>query len=221
MTFPTAQGFFKCSVASSTNAPLEWESATVESSSAPPGTSFSFRSTSVGNDNFNNTAFLQGTVSSAGTYAWAFVLTGGPYTSRRSGEIVIGAFVPPPNAPTISPVPNFVWTVGQSVTGLGFPGGTGGRAPLSNTLIGSLPAGVSYSIVGGDFRFAGTPTATQAAREYTARVTDANNLSDRETFTIRVVSPPVSAGTTPVTRISTATTPVRRISQGTTLLWSR
>ena len=64
------------------------------------------------------------------------------------------------------------------------PAATNGNEPLTYTLAGSLPTGVSFNA---ETRvLSGTPTVTQSAKTYTYQVRDQDGDQDTEKFTIKV-----------------------------------
>lgn len=199
MSAPTAGSSFSCYVTGVTNSPIEWKTAVdplgdtiLSGVLVPLGTSLRFESTELSNGNFNNFCYLEGTIATAGVYDWAFFLQDTPYTQSRSGTIEVVSSTPTPPSdpmPTLPPIAEgLVWTVGNSVDGLVIPGGTGGDAPLTNSIVEDLPDGVTVSQNSdGDLEFAGIPTTAQAAMIYTARVEDDDGDTDEETFTIEIL----------------------------------
>ena len=94
-------------------------------------------------------------------------------------------------------VANQVYIQGLAITDLVLPAATGGTAPLTYNLVGARPAGLNFDLP--TRTLSGIPTAAQAATTYTWRVTDANSVTDEETFTIQVdadVPPAFPASTT-------------------------
>ena len=80
------------------------------------------------------------------------------------------------------------FTVGTEVS-LSLPNATGGTQPYNITLTPELPAGLTFSSIGGAYGFiGGTPTTPTVPRLYTYTCTDATGAFVSLTFTITVTS---------------------------------
>ena len=82
------------------------------------------------------------------------------------------------------------WTRNVAIAALTLPEATGGNGALSYRLEGTLPAGVRFDAA--TRRITGAPTATQAAAEYTWKVTDSDTVNPETvelTFSIEVILP--------------------------------
>ena len=85
--------------------------------------------------------------------------------------------------PDLGSVSNLTW-VQNIATSVTLPTATGGDAPLTYSIVGTLPTGVTFAA--STRILSGTPSATQAPTTYTYRVRDANGDEDSESFTIDV-----------------------------------
>ena len=120
---------------------------------------------------------------SAKTYTWR--VTDSDVTSPDSDSDSFKITVEPDNVPALTdPIEDQLWKVGEPVS-LTLPGATGGDPPLSYSLTGTLPSGVTRS----GFVVSGTPTAAQDAVTHFWRVTDSDATSpdwDLDLLTITV-----------------------------------
>ena len=73
------------------------------------------------------------------------------------------------------------------------PDATGGNAPLTYSLSGTLPQGMSYTEANGKRLITGTPSATQTAKTYTYKVRDVDGDEATSVFSITVVTDPLTA----------------------------
>ena len=102
-------------------------------------------------------------------------------------------------APLVLPDPDDqFYPVDTAIAALTLPEATGGSGDLTYTLTGTLPAGLSFDAA--SRRLSGTPTTVTSATTLTYTVTDANDASISQTFTVIVAaatpeSPVFSAGT--------------------------
>ena len=87
--------------------------------------------------------------------------------------------------PTLSSVSDQSWLKGEAVS-MTLPESSGGDSPLTYSLAGSLPAGVSFAAA--TRVLSGTPTGTQDAATYTYKVEDKNGDEATQTFTIEVTN---------------------------------
>ena len=108
------------------------------------------------------------------------------FTQTQTFTIVV-------TAPAITFTPttfaNQSWTVGTAVA-LTLPAGSGGVGTLTPSLIGTLPAGVTFTA--GTRALAGNPTAVFASATFTYTMTDAEGESEDITFTIVVAAAAVA-----------------------------
>ena len=81
------------------------------------------------------------------------------------------------------------------------PMASGGTAPLTYSVVGSLPTGVTFTAA--SRTLSGTPSAVQAAATYTYKVEDKNGSEDTDEFTIAVTSVPAKMSTPTLTIVST------------------
>ena len=89
------------------------------------------------------------------------------------------------SSPTLSATADQAWVTDSAVT-LTLPAASNGNSPLTYTLAGSLPTGVTFTA---DTRvLTGTPTATQTAVSYTYKVRDRNGDEATDIFTIAVAA---------------------------------
>ncbi|WP_244547704.1 putative Ig domain-containing protein [Bradyrhizobium sp. OK095] len=89
--------------------------------------------------------------------------------------------------------------------------GGGGTAPLSFSVSPALPAGLTYSTSNGSI--SGTPTATIGATTFTVTVTDANNATATNTFSLTVngavvATTAIPSTALPINQVVTPFTPV-------------
>ena len=89
------------------------------------------------------------------------------------------------STPTLSSIADQNWAKDVAVS-LTLPAATGGDAPLTYSLGGSLPTGVSFTAA--TRVLAGTPSALKSATTYTYKVEDANGDEASDKFTIAVVA---------------------------------
>ena len=87
--------------------------------------------------------------------------------------------------PSLTAPSNQSWVKGIQVS-VTLPTASGGDAPLTYSVVGSLPGTVSFAA--SSRKLSGTPSATQSATTYTYKVRDANGDEDTETFTIEVTN---------------------------------
>ena len=147
------------------------------------------------------TRTLSGTPSAAQaatTYTWRVTDTDGD-TAEREFTITVEAA----GTLTLSgTVGDLQFVLNTAISNLVLPSATGGRAPLTYTLEGTLPDGLQYDSA--TRTLSGTPTRLQQRASYTWRVTDAVGNTDSQTFGITVVesSEPDANIPEPATRIS-------------------
>ena len=89
------------------------------------------------------------------------------------------------SSPTLPSVEDIVW-VKDIADGIYLPPATGGDAPLTYSLSGDLPDGITFRKIGANHFLWGTPTVTQSETTYTYKVRDANGDEDTEEFTLTV-----------------------------------
>ena len=97
------------------------------------------------------------------------------------------------NTPTLGSVADQNWVKDLAVS-ITLPAASGGDTPLTYSLAGDMPTGVSFDA--SSRVLSGTPTATQNAKTYTYKVEDANGSEVTDEFTIAVEndsSPTLSA----------------------------
>ena len=107
-----------------------------------------------------------------------------PLTATTATGTVEGYTVA--NGPTldIGEPADLTWTAGTKISPLRLPQASGGVAPYTYSLDGTLPEGISFQA---DMRrLSGTPSMVQSATEMTWKVEDAAGGMDAETFTITV-----------------------------------
>ncbi len=134
----------------------------------------------------------------ATTYTWRVTDTDGD-TAEREFTITVEAA----GTLTLSgTVGDLQFVLNTAISNLILPSATGGRAPLTYTLEGTLPDGLQYDSA--TRTLSGTPTRLQQRASYTWRVTDAAGNTDSLTFGITVVesSEPDANIPEPATRIS-------------------
>ena len=157
LTLPTASGG---------NAPLTYSLA----GSPPTGVSFD-----------TGTRVLSGTPSAtqtATTYTYKVEDANG---DEATDEFTIA--VEDGTSPNLAATADQSWINGTAVS-LTLPAASGGDAPLTYSLAGSPPTGVSFNT--GTRVLSGTPSATQTATTYTYKVEDANGDEATDEFTITV-----------------------------------
>ncbi|QFI76776.1 hypothetical protein F8237_32880 [Bradyrhizobium betae] len=108
-------------------------------------------------------------------------------------------------------VASTVITANHAVTAFTPVTGGGGTAPLNFSVAPALPAGLTYSASTGSI--SGTPTATIGATTFTVTVTDANNATASNTFSLTVngavvATTSVPSTSLPINQIVTPFTPV-------------
>ena len=144
------------------------------------------------------TRVLSGTPTTAqDDVTYTYTATDSDVTEPDSVSLSFKVTVKPDEVPTLTDaIADQPWKVGEPVS-LTLPGATGGDPPLSYSLSGALPSGVTRS----GFVVSGTPTAAQSAKTYTWRVTDSDATSpdsDSDPFTITVEADNVPALTGPI-----------------------
>ena len=138
--------------------------------------------------------FTAGTRALAGTPTGRFTLATFTYTATDAdGTTVELTFTIVATAPAIvfSPTSfaNQSWTVGTAVDET-LPSGSGGVGTLTASLIGTLPAGVTFTA--GTLALAGNPTAVFSVATFTYTMTDDEGESEDITFTIVVTAAAVA-----------------------------
>ena len=124
------------------------------------------------------------TVQRATTYTWK-VTDGDGVTDEETFTIE----VLDDSRPVLGAIEDRTYVRGVAIESLVLPAATGGDDPLAYVLDGDLPQGLAYDSA--TRTVSGTPSAAQAAATYTWRVTDRDDDSDEQTFTIEVVHPPL------------------------------
>ena len=161
--------------ASSGNAPLTYSLA----GTPPTGVSFN-----------TSTRVLSGTPSAtqtATTYTYKVEDANGDETTD---EFTIA--VEDDTSPTLAATTDQSWFKDTAVA-LTLPAASNGNAPLTYSLAGTLPNGVSFNT--GTRVLSGTPSATQVAASYTYKVRDRNGDEASDIFTIAVYAPLTLSGT--------------------------
>ena len=87
------------------------------------------------------------------------------------------------STPTLATTADQEWVKDAAVS-ITLPASSKGNDPLTYTLTGDLPTGVSFD--DGTRVLSGTPTATQSAKTYTYKVTDRDGDKATDVFTIEV-----------------------------------
>ena len=93
--------------------------------------------------------------------------------------------------PTLGSVSDQSW-VQNVATSITLPAASSGDAPLTYSVVGSLPTGVTFDT--STRVLSGTPSATQSATTYTYKVRDADGDEDTDEFTIEVTNAPLTLG---------------------------
>ena len=96
--------------------------------------------------------------------------------------------------PSLTAVGDRNWVKGD-VTKKWLPEATSGNTPLTYTLSGTLPTGMTFDA--SKRLISGTPSAAQTAKSYTYKVRDADGDEATSKFSITVVTDPLSVGERP------------------------
>ena len=131
-----------------------------------------------------STRVLSGTpsaVTSAATYTYKIEGANSLY-SKEEFTIAVAADTDP-QFPTSTYVPDQVW-VQNATASVTLPQAINGNAPLTYSLVGTLPTGVSFAAA--TRVLSGTPSALQNAATYTYKVRDFDGDEDTDTFTVTV-----------------------------------
>ena len=144
----------------------------------------------------DETAAITGLTASTGYTVRVRAKAGSGGTTEVAGDYVTGtgttaADTTVPGALALTAPDDQSYTAGTMITELELPAATGGIGELTYTLTGppadtALPAGLDFNA---DSRtLSGTPTAAASATELTYTVTDANDATTSQTFTVVVVT---------------------------------